>query len=42
MTEFHTEHQHVFGEKASIRAIMKRGMYHMNPPISKLVCEREM
>ena len=40
MTEFHTEYQHVFGEKASIRTIMKRRMYHMNPPVPKPVCEQ--
>ena len=32
MTEFHTEYQHVFGEGASIRTIMKRRISHMNPP----------
>ena len=31
MTEFYTEYQHVFGEKAFIRTIMKKRMYHMNP-----------
>ena len=42
MTEFHEEYQHVFGEKASIHAIMKCRISHMNPPIHKLVCEEEM
>ena len=42
MTEFHEEYQHVFGEKASICTIMKCRMCHMNPPISKSVCEEEM
>ena len=42
MTEFHEEYQRVFGEKASIRTIMKRRISHMNPPISKSVCEEEM
>ena len=42
MTEFHEEHQHVFGEKASIQTIMKRRISHMNPPIPKSVCEEEM
>ena len=42
MTEFHEEYQHVFSEKASIQTIMKRRISHMNPPISKSVCEEEM
>ena len=42
MTEFHKEYQQVFGEKASIRTIMKRRISHMNPPIPKYVCEEEM
>ena len=42
MTEFHEEYQRVFGEKASIRTIMKRRISHMNPPIPKSVCEEEM
>ena len=42
MTEFHQEYQHVFGEGASIRTIMKRRISHMNPSIPKAVCEEEM
>ena len=42
MTEFHEEHQRVFGEKASIHTIMKRTISHMNPPIPKSICEEEM
>ena len=42
MTEFHAEYQHVFGEKASVRSIMKKRICNMNPPMSKLVCEKEM
>ena len=42
MTEFHEEYQQVFGEKASIRTIMKRRISHMNPLIPKSVCEEEM
>ena len=42
MTEFHQEYQHVFGEGASIRTIMKRRISHMNPPMPKTVCEEEM
>ena len=42
MTEFHEEYQCVFGEKASIRIIMKHRISHMNPPIPKSVCEEEM
>ena len=41
-TEFHEEYQHVFGERASIRTIMKRRISHMNPPIPKSICEEEM
>ena len=42
MMEFHQEYQHVFGEGASIRTIMKRRISHMNPPMSKAVCKEEM
>ena len=42
MMEFHQEYQHVFGEGASIRTIMKRRISHMNPPMPKAVCEEEM
>ena len=42
MTEFHTEYQHVFGDGASIRTIMKRRICNMNPPMCKIVCKEEM
>ena len=42
MTEFHQEYQHVFGERASIRTIMKRRISHKNPPMPLAVCEEEM
>ena len=42
MTDFHREYQWIFGEKASLHAIMKRRIFHMNPPIPKSVCEEEM
>ena len=42
MTEFHQEYQHVFGEGASIRTIMKRRISHMSPPMPKAVCKEEM
>ena len=42
MTDFHTEYQKIFGEKASFRMIMKRRISHMNPPIPKTVWEEEM
>ena len=42
MTEFHMEYQPIFGEGASIRTIMKRRISHMNPPMPKAVCEKEM
>ena len=42
MVEFHEEYQHVFGEKASIRMIMKNRITHMNPLMSDSVCKEEM
>ena len=42
MMEFHQEYQHVFGEGASIRTIMKKRISHMNPPMPKAVCKEEM
>ena len=42
MTEFHEEYQWIFGEKASIRTIMKRRISHMNPPMLDSVCKEEM
>ena len=40
MMEFHQEYQHVFGEGASIRTIMKRRISNMNPPCQKLSARR--
>ena len=42
MAEFHEEYQQIFGEKASIRTIMKKRMSHMNPPMPDSVCKEEM
>ena len=42
MVEFHEEYQRVFGEKASIRTIMKNRIAHMNPPMPEVVCKEEM
>ena len=42
MVEFHEEYQCVFGEKASIRTIMKNRITHMNPPVPDSVCKEEM
>ena len=42
MTEFHKEYQWIFGEKASIRTLMKRRISHMNPPMPDSVCKEEM
>ena len=42
MAEFHEEYQCVFGEKASIRTIMKNRITHMNPPMPDSVCKEEM
>ena len=41
MVEFHEEYQCVFGEKASIRTIMKNRITHMNPPMPDSVCKEE-
>ena len=42
MTEFHEEYQRVFGDKASLRTIIRKQMAHMNPPIPHSVCKEEM
>ena len=42
MKEFHEEYQRVFGEKASIRTIMKNQISHMNPPMPESICREEM
>ena len=42
MKEFHEEYQCVFGEKASIRTIMKNRITHMNPPMPDSICREEM
>ena len=42
MKEFHEEYQQVFGEKASIRTIIKNRISNMNPPMLESVCREEM
>ena len=42
MTEFHEEYQRVFGNKASLRTIIRKRIAHMNSPIPSSVCEEEM
>ena len=42
MTEFHEEYQWIFGERASIRTIMKKRISHMNPSMPDSVCKEEM
>ena len=42
MTEFHQEYQRVFGNRASLRTIIRKRMTHMNPPIPSSVCKEEM
>ena len=32
MTEFHQEYQKVFGDRASLRTIIRKRISHMNPP----------
>ena len=42
MTELHRKYQRVFGDKASLRTIIRKRMAHMNPPIPSSVCKEEM
>ena len=42
MKEFHEEYQHIFGEKASLRTIIKNRISHMNPPMPESICREEM
>ena len=42
MIDFHEEYQQKFGEKASIRTIIKNRISHMNPPMPESVCREEM
>ena len=42
MTEFHQEYQRVFGNRASLRTIIRKRISHMNPPIPTSVCKEEM
>ena len=42
MKEFHEEYQQVFGEKASIRTIIKNRILNMNPPMLESICREEM
>ena len=42
MTEFHTEYQRVFGDKASLHTIIRKRIAHMNPPIPSSICKEEM
>ena len=42
MTEFHEEYQQVFGNRASLRTIIRKRISHMNPPIPSSICKEEM
>ena len=42
MTEFHQEYQRVFGNKASLRTIIRKRIACMNPPIPSSICKEEM
>ena len=42
MTEFHREYQRVFGNRVSLRTIIRKRISHMNPPIPSSVCKEEM
>ena len=42
MKDFHEEYQKKFGEKASIRTIIKNRISHMNPPMPESICREEM
>ena len=42
MKDFHEEYQQVFGEKASLRTIIKNRISSMNPPMPESICREEM
>ena len=42
MIDFHGEYQQKFGEKASIRTMIKNRISHMNPSMPESVCQEEM
>ena len=42
MTEFHQEYQRVYGNKASLRTIIRKRIACMNPPIPSAICKEEM
>ena len=42
MPEFHQEYQRVFGDRASLRTMIRKRISHMNPPIPTSVCKEEM
>ena len=42
MKEFYKEYQCIFGEKASLRTIIKNRISHMNPPMLESICREEM
>ena len=42
MKEFHEEYQHIFGEKVSLRTIIKNRISYMNPPMLESICREEM
>ena len=42
LAEFLEEYQQIFGERASIRTIMKKRILHMNPPMPDSICKEEM
>ena len=42
MTEFHEEYQRVFGNRVSLRTIIRKRIAHMNSPIPSSICKEEM
>ena len=36
MKEFHEEYQHIYGEKASIRTIIKKSNFQYEPPYARI------
>ena len=42
MIEFHQEYQEVFGNRASLRTIIRERLSNMNPPIPSIICKEEM
>ena len=42
MTDFYEEYQRVFGNRVSLRTIIRKRIALMNPPIPSSICKEEM